>query len=101
MASVSQDRPQRQTANPAGMPFVFAGPVAQRWLRSAASAGSATRPGSSFAAVVAAPPTGTALAAAPAPASVGSPPPTSITGREAERRRLAVIFVDLIDSVIK
>ena len=69
MASVSQDCPQRKTANPAGMLFCGA--------------------------------CDTALGAAPAPASVGSPPPTSITGREAELRRRAVIFVDLIDSVIK
>lgn len=97
MSPVTQDCPQCRTANPAGMRFC--GACGTALARTCGKCGFGNPPGFNFCGGCAAPLNGAVPAALPATAAIGSPPPTSVTGREAERRQLTVIFVDLIDSV--
>ena len=97
MASVSQDCPQCHTANPVGMRFCGACGTALTQVCS--KCGFSNPPGFKFCGGCAAPLVGTGAAAGAERSPGGSAPPHSVTGREAERRQLTVIFVDLIDSV--
>ena len=97
MASATQDCPQCHTANPAEMRFC--GACGTSLTRLCGKCGFSNPPGFKFCGSCAAPLNNTAPAVTSArPSSAAVPPPAS-AGREAERRQLTVIFVDLIDSV--